>query len=167
VLDAKSTRDPTARDGLAGGETSRRLGNRPLLANLKGSPRVAGLEGTQPRKGGDRRREVDADAGTGASARWRYAVGGWVPSPVRRRANLRAWACAWVRTHVEVSDSGLGSALAVNRRHSGGHDRAQAGAMGGGGQGNCSSGTNACVCGNGGRWRGVHSLTKRTALPSL
>jgi hypothetical protein len=125
------------RDGLAGGETSRRLGNRPLLANLKGSPRVAGLEGTQPRKGGDRRGEVDAGVGTAASARRRFAAGGRVSSLVRRRANLRARACAWVRARVEVSDSGLGLTLAVNR-HGGDHDRVQAGAMGGGGQGNRS-----------------------------
>jgi hypothetical protein len=115
------------------------------LANLKGSPRVAGLEGTQPRKGGDRRCEVDTGAGTTASSRWRYAAGGRVPSLVRRRANLCARVCAWVRTRVEVSDSGLGPVLAVNRRHGGDHGGAQAGAMGGGGQGNRSSGTNACV----------------------
>jgi hypothetical protein len=166
VLDAKSKRDPTARDGLAGGETSWRLGNRPLLANLKGSPRVAGLKGTQPRKGGDRRSKVDAGAGTAASARRWYAAGGRVPSPVRRRANLRARACAWVRTRVEVSDSGLGPALAVNRRCGGDRGGVPAGAMGGGGQGNRSR-AQTSVCGSGGRWRGVHSPTKRTALPSV
>jgi hypothetical protein len=121
------------------------------LANLNGSPRVAGLEGTQPRKGGDRRCEVDAGAGTAASARRWYATGGRMPSPVRRRANLRVWACAWVRTCVEVSDSSLGPVLAVNRRRGGGHGGAQAGAMGGGEQGNRSSGTNACVW----KWRSV------------
>jgi hypothetical protein len=58
---------------------------------------------------------------------------------------LRARACAWVCTRVEVSDSGLGLALSVTRRRGGGHGGAQAGAMGGGEQGNRSSGTNACV----------------------
>jgi hypothetical protein len=68
-----------------------------------------------------------------------------VLSLVRRRANLRAWACAWVGTRIEVSDSGLGPTLVVNRQRGGDHDGAQAGVMGGGGQGIHSSGTNTCV----------------------
>jgi hypothetical protein len=117
----------------------------PFWLTSRDPPRVAGLEGTQPRKGGDRRGEVDAGAGTAASVRRRYAAGGRVPCLVGRPANLCARACAWVRTCVEVSDSGLGPALAVNRRRGGDHDKAQAGSMGGGGQAIRSSGTNACV----------------------
>jgi hypothetical protein len=138
----------------------------PFWPTSRDPPRVAGLEGTQPRKGGDRRGVVDAGAGTTASARRRYAAGGRVPSLVRRRASLCARTCAWVRTRVEVSDSGLGPALAVNRRRGGDHGVAQAGAMGGGGQGNRSR-AQTRVCGSSGRWRGVHSPTKRTTLPSL
>jgi hypothetical protein len=79
--------DPTARDGLASSETSRRLGNRPLLANLKGSPRVAGLEGTQPRKGGDRRYEETRVCGSGG--RWRG-----VDSPTKRTVLPSSTVCA-------------------------------------------------------------------------
>jgi hypothetical protein len=100
-----------------------------------------------------------------SASRW-YAVGGRVPSLVRQRTNLRARACARVRTRVEVSDSGLGLALAINRQCGGAHGGAQAGTMGGGGQGNRSR-AQMRVCGSGGRWRGVHSQTKRTTLPSL
>jgi hypothetical protein len=76
VLDEMLRRETTARDDLTGGETSRRLGNRPLLDNLKGFPRVAGLEGTPTRKGGDHRGEIDVGVGTATSARRRYAAGG-------------------------------------------------------------------------------------------
>jgi hypothetical protein len=78
VLDEMLRRETTARDDLAGGEISWRLGNRPLLANLKGFPRVAGLEGTPTRKGGDRCGEIDAGVGTATSARRRYVAGGRV-----------------------------------------------------------------------------------------
>jgi hypothetical protein len=138
----------------------------PFWLTSRDPPQVAGVDGTQPRKGGDRRSEVDAGEGMAASARRRYAAGGRVPSMVRRRANLRVRACARVRTRVEVSDSGLGPALAVNRRRGGAHGGAQASAMGGGGQGNRSR-AQMRVCGSCGRWQGVHSPTKRTALPSL
>jgi hypothetical protein len=144
-------RESTSQDDLADSETSRRLGNQPLLDNLKGSPWVAGLEGTQTRKGGGRRGEVDAGVGTATSARRRYAAGGTGALSGRMRVNVRARACTWVRTRVGVSDTGLGPALAEDGRHGGGRGGVQVGAMGGGGQGDRSQ-AQTRVCGNGDRW---------------
>jgi hypothetical protein len=144
-------RESTSRNDLAGGKTSRRLGNRPLLDNLKGSPWVSGLEGTQTRKGGGRRGEVDAGVGTATSAQRRYAAGGTGALSGRRRVNVLARVCAWVRIRVGVSDTDLGLTLAEDGRHSGGRGRVQVGAMGGGGQGDRSR-AQTRVCGNGNWW---------------
>jgi hypothetical protein len=97
VFDEKPRREATARDDFAGGETSRRLGDRPLLDNLKGPPWVAGLEGTQtrgwwPSRRGHRRCGHD-DVGAAK------VLGRWCGCSflVRCRMNVRAKACAWVR----------------------------------------------------------------------
>jgi hypothetical protein len=140
VLDAKSTRDLTAQDVLADGEPHGAWATGPYWLTSRDPLESLGLKELNLGK-----EVTDAARSTlvRARRRRRYTIGGRVPSLVRRHANLRARACAWVRTRVEVSDSGLGPALAVNRRRGGDHGGAQADAMGGGGQGNRSSGTNA------------------------
>jgi hypothetical protein len=97
VFDELLKREAAARDDLAGGETSRRLGDRPLLDNHKGSPWVAGLEGTQTRgwwpSQRGRRRCGHGDVGAAA------VLGRWCRCPILvwRRVNARARACAGVR----------------------------------------------------------------------
>jgi hypothetical protein len=132
-----------ARDDLAGGEASRRLGDRPLRDNLKGPPWVAGLEGTQTRGWWPsrrcRRRCGHGDVGAAA------VLGRWCgcPFPVRRCVNARARACAGVRARRVNGTARLGVGRKRGRR-GGNRGGARAGAMGGGGQGDRGRHKRAC-----------------------
>jgi hypothetical protein len=85
---------------------------------------------------------------------------------VRRRANLRARVCAWVRTGVEDERlrlrPGVGHKEAARRRSWRSSGRRQGWRR----TRQQQPGTNACVCGSDGRWRGVHSPTKKDGAPS-
>jgi hypothetical protein len=91
VFDEKPRREVTTRDDLAGGEASRRLGNRLLRDNLKGP---LGLLGSEERKleGGGSRGEVVAGVGTTTSAR----LGWWCGAPLSGEV-ARERACEGVR----------------------------------------------------------------------
>jgi hypothetical protein len=161
VLDQMSTRETAARNDLAGDESHGAWASGQHGATTWNSFGLLGSKGARTVVGG-RRGEAVAGVGAAMSAqRWYSADGAGALSGQEAR-DVRARACAWVRMHVGVSDTGLGLALVENGRRGG----ALAGAMGGGGQDD-RSWAQTRVSGSGGRWRSVHSPVKRVALPSL
>jgi hypothetical protein len=96
----------------------------------------------------------------------RYAAGGRALSLVRRRANLRVRVCAWVRTVVGDERLGLRSGVCCKEAAWRRPWRSSGRLQGWRRTRQPQLGTNARVCGSDGRWRGVHSTTKKDGAPS-